>query len=172
MDSKTAADYNLVAAGGPPHDWWGVWVDIPASATVLDFVFEDGDQHVWDNNNGADFHTAVEEPMSNDQLVQLIYEKLKAQSREDDSRQEEQRAQGSAQKLLQKVRVGFWCGQAEALHHIVESSLMLSRAVLLKNHQPRSTMLLLACPCVLNVPVFPLPGMSASHLSLAGCQLN
>ena len=103
------ATYKLVSSSGPPQDWWGAWVDIPATATVLDFVFEDGSKHVRDNNKGLDFHTVLENPMSSGQLVQLTYEKLKAQSKEDDIRQEDHRAHVSAKKVMRKVWGGCTC---------------------------------------------------------------
>ncbi len=36
---------------------WSVTVTVPSSATVLDFVFNNGSS--WDNNGGADWHTTV-----------------------------------------------------------------------------------------------------------------
>jgi len=38
---------------------WEITVNIPASATQLDMVFNNG-ANVWDNNNGADWHFAVD----------------------------------------------------------------------------------------------------------------
>ena len=39
--------------------WFGCWLDVPHSATILDFVFSDRDQKLWDNNGNKDFHTKI-----------------------------------------------------------------------------------------------------------------
>lgn len=51
------ARYGLSSSGGA--QWWGAWLDVPYSAAVLNFVFSDREQRVWDNNGQRDFHTLV-----------------------------------------------------------------------------------------------------------------
>ncbi len=57
LPADDLARYGLSSSGGA--QWWGAWLDVPYSAAVLNFVFSDREQRVWDNNGQRDFHTLV-----------------------------------------------------------------------------------------------------------------
>ncbi|CAD7701776.1 unnamed protein product [Ostreobium quekettii] len=118
LGQKEVTKHGLGAAAGPQRDWWGVWIDIPATAAVLNYVFEDGNQEVWDNNKNMDFHTAIQGPLPIDKLVLLTYDKLRTQSKENDRLREDQAAQGAAQKILLKTEsfMRRWKAQQEFLY--------------------------------------------------------
>ncbi|MBN2448510.1 MAG: hypothetical protein JXO22_17415 [Phycisphaerae bacterium] len=59
-------DANMTWDAG--EDVWTVTVGVPGNATQLDFVFNDGGS-TWDNNNGADWHYAVEGGGPSDEWV-------------------------------------------------------------------------------------------------------
>ena len=46
-------------------------VRVPAEAAVVDFVMCDGDKRFWDNNRLCDFHCAVRDALSVEQLAQV-----------------------------------------------------------------------------------------------------
>ncbi len=59
------------------HQWYGGWVDVPHSGSILDFVFSDRAQTSWDNNNYQDYHTRVQGAHTAEQLTELMYQALK-----------------------------------------------------------------------------------------------
>lgn len=87
------------------QEWMGVSVDVPMVAAVLDFVFSDGEEAEWDNNNGADFHTAVEDPLHNNELVVACFEALRSKFSEHDGDLERRIGQAAGNKLEVKVHL-------------------------------------------------------------------
>ena len=50
---------------------WVAEVHVPVEAAVVDFVMCDGDRRFWDNNRMCDFHSAVRDAFSVQQLAQV-----------------------------------------------------------------------------------------------------
>lgn len=94
----------LGLSNSPQHtEWVGVLVDVPKHVAVLDFVFSDAKEEMWDNNNGQDFHTAIENPLSNDELVVAAFEAMRAETAANDKDLEDRIGKAAARKLEVKV---------------------------------------------------------------------
>lgn len=88
-----------------PGTWWGIWIEVPEFAAVLNYVFDDGRSVEWDNNNGHDFTTSVANPLTHDQLI----EKKKAQLRQELETELARRVDGAAvaarDRILSRVNI-------------------------------------------------------------------
>lgn len=94
----------LGLTNNPQHtEWLGVLVDVPKHVAVLDFVFSDAKEELWDNNKGEDFHTAVEKPLSNEDLLVAAFEAMRTATAEEDKNLEERVGKAAARKLEVKV---------------------------------------------------------------------
>ncbi|PNW73956.1 hypothetical protein CHLRE_13g579582v5 [Chlamydomonas reinhardtii] len=87
---------------GQGAQWWGCWVDVPYSAAVLNFVFSDREQRMWDNNNQRDFHTAVAGAHSGEELVEMLYGAMKKDSADADKEVEDRAALRAVRKVEAK----------------------------------------------------------------------
>lgn len=50
---------------------WVGEVHVPAEAAFVDWVLSDSDKRHWDNNRLVDFHSAVPDALSTEQLAQV-----------------------------------------------------------------------------------------------------
>jgi len=69
-------------------DWWCAEVSVWNTAAVVDFAFTNDARQAWDNNAGADYHTAVKGAASGDKLVTLVLNALEAADAEEAARGE------------------------------------------------------------------------------------
>ncbi|KAG2438870.1 hypothetical protein HYH02_010668 [Chlamydomonas schloesseri] len=97
---EDVAAKGLAAGGGA--QWWGCWVDVPYSAAVLNFVFSDREQRMWDNNGQRDFHTKVAGAHSGEELVDMLYGAMKKDSAEADKEVEDRAALRAVRKVEAK----------------------------------------------------------------------
>ncbi|KAF5837045.1 hypothetical protein DUNSADRAFT_4925 [Dunaliella salina] len=86
---------------GGNHNWMGAWVKIPKESAVLDFVFSDESQNAWDNNNMQDFHTAVSDALSEQELAQQM---AQAASQRDEAKEKEGEER-AAKRAIKKAYV-------------------------------------------------------------------
>ena len=102
----------LPSGGG---SWCGAEVEVPAGAGLLDFVISDREQKTWDNNKGADYHTAVEAPAAAEEgeeeeddpeaMAAAVLEALRAESAEADAAAEERAAARARARVESKAEV-------------------------------------------------------------------
>lgn len=91
-------------------EWWRCSVHVPNTASVLNFVFSDDREEVWESAGGKDYHTRVAGAPSSQQLAELLMATLKAQrespeAEEESAHREEMAAENARFKLALKVCV-------------------------------------------------------------------
>ncbi|GMH33457.1 hypothetical protein BSKO_01291 [Bryopsis sp. KO-2023] len=84
-------------------EWLGTWVEVPEEAAVLNIVLSDLNELLWDNNTGNDFRIALENPLTNEELVALAVERLRAKNTTQDAVMEQRVGQAAARKLEVKA---------------------------------------------------------------------
>eukprot|EP00775_Hariotina_reticulata_P005611 gene5611-5849_t len=85
--------------------WCGAWVDIPASAAVVDFVISDKEGRNWDNNSNKDFHSSVEAAATSDSMVEMVFQAMKREAAEADSAAEDRAASRAMRRVESKAQV-------------------------------------------------------------------
>jgi hypothetical protein len=76
IDLKPLEDAKLKELNleGKDACWCGAYVDVPATAATVDFVFSDRELRTWDNNSNTDYHSKVYDAASKDSMVEMVYQ--------------------------------------------------------------------------------------------------
>ena len=62
-------------------------------------MFCDEHERMWDNNDSLDYHTMIEQPPPKDNEVDLVFDKLKAESAVEDKAAEDRAANRAAKRV-------------------------------------------------------------------------
>lgn len=96
-------------------EWWRCSVHVPNTASVLNFVFSDDREEVWESAGGNDYHTRVADAPTSQQLAELLMATLKAQRESAEAaaelaHREEMAAENARFKLALKVGRCWYSG--------------------------------------------------------------
>ena len=84
--------------------WWGINIEIPEFAAVLNYVFDDGKSIVWDNNNGNDYTISVTNPLTHDQLIENKKQQLRKELEEELNSRVNGAASAARSRIISRVR--------------------------------------------------------------------
>lgn len=98
-----ASDINKAPGLGGLDWWWGrVEEPVPEGATEMNFVFSDGDGEnaLWDNNNGSDYSVPVVEPEEYCTLIKSLEEEEDEEDEEEEEEEVENRNRSKKSLLV------------------------------------------------------------------------
>eukprot|EP00210_Caulerpa_lentillifera_P007095 g6788.t1 len=99
-------------------NWLGAKFRIPESAVVFNYVFDDGRSVNWDNNNGKDYLTPVNDPRTEDELVAARKSQLEEEHYQDLQKRLAEAEATIRQRIMAKLesRIRRWKAQWKYLY--------------------------------------------------------